>query len=397
MNSAPDNPAALRTSARRLPRVGGRCDPAFRLLGQHFVERLAEVELGAALAVSLDGRLVVDLWGGWMDRRRQVPWRRDTLVSLFSASKGLSALCVLQAAERGLLDLDAPLARVWPEFSGAARDAVTLRGCLDHSAGMIGFDPAADLPFEALYDWPRVVSVLAATKPWWPPGDGHGYHARTQGFLLGEALRRVCGHTLGAWLAREVAGLADLDLLLGVPPSELGRCAELVPAALGPDPAAEALLRAMREDSLAAVAFARPPAPRGYMNSEAFRRAELPAMNVHGTARALASVYGALALGGAPFVGSEFLAEATRPQREGADRVLGRSTCFGLGFMLSRPALAFGTSDAAFGHPGAGGSLAFADPSRRLGFAFVVNRMEPGVLAGGSSAHALVAALEEVL
>lgn len=382
---------------RARPRIGGRCDPAFRDLGRCFAERVVGTELGAALAVCVEGRLVVDLWGGWADRRRTRPWGRDTLACLFSATKGVAALAVLQAVERGRLALDVPLADGWPAFAGDGREAITLRHALTHAAGLIGFAPPGPFAFEDLYVPERAAAALAATRPWWAPGAAHGYHARTQGVLLDEALRRATDRGVGTWCAEHVAGPEDLELWIGLPEREHGRCAELVPAppAGREDPKARALLQAMAEPgSETAAAFTRPPAPRGYANTAAFRSASLPAMNGHGTARALARLYGTLADTPERLLDPVLLAEATRPQCSGPDRVLGRESCFGLGFLLSREALPVGPVGTAFGHPGAGGTLAFADPARRLGFALLVNRMEPGAVAGGTTARALVDVLE---
>lgn len=379
-------------------------DPAFRRVGERFAACLADAELGAALAVTVDGRPVVDLWGGWMDRSRRVPWRRDTLCCAFSATKGVAALCALQAVAEGHLTLDAPLREHWAELTGAGRETITLRHALAHRAGMVGFHGAAagepPLTMELLYDWPAAVAELARQTPWWTPGSAHGYHARTFGFLLGEPLRRASGLGIAGWLRERIAGPLDLDLHIGLAGPDLARCAELTPAPAGTDipEASRPMLRAMGERGTpTADAFGNPPAPRGYMNSEAFRAAELPAMNGHATARSLARLYGGLAVGDAALCPPALLAEATRVQSEGEDRVLLQPSCFGLGFMLSRAALPVGLGDASFGHAGAGGSLAFADPAARVGFCFLMNRMRPGAVTGNASAMALVDALREVL
>ncbi|HSG89378.1 MAG TPA: serine hydrolase domain-containing protein [Pseudomonadales bacterium] len=389
---------ASRADAR--PRIGGRVDPAFRALGVRFAERLADAELGAALAVTVDGQRVVDLWGGWRDRARTRPWRRDTLVCAFSATKAVAALCALQAVAEGVLELDAPLADVWPELIGEGRETITLRHALAHRTGLVGFARDTQLAFEDLYDWPRTIELLQQERPWWTPGTAHGYHARTFGFLLGEPLRRASGMTLGAWLRARITGPRDLDLHIGLAAADHERCADLTPSGVEariPE-ASRPMMQAMGDPATAtAAAFSNPSAPRGFMNTAAFRGAELPAMNGHATARAFADLYGALAIGDETLCPASLLAEATRPQSEGDDSVLLQETCFGLGFMLSRPALEVGLSTASFGHAGAGGSLAFADPEARVGFCFLMNRMRPGAVTGNDSAIALLDTLRECL
>jgi CubicO group peptidase (beta-lactamase class C family) len=251
-----------------------------------------------------------------------------------------------------------------------------------------------------LYDWPRAVALLQAERPWWAPGSAHGYHARTFGYLLGEPVRRTSGSTLGTWLRTHIAGPRGLDLHIGLGAADQARCADLVPSGADariPERSRPMMQAMQTPDSATAAAFMNPLAPRGYMNTAAFRGAELPAMNGHASARALAQLYGALAVGDPGLCPPALLAEATRPQSEGDDAVLRQPTCFGLGFMLSRPALEVGLSSASFGHAGAGGSLAFADPDARIGFCFLMNRMRPGAVTGNDSAMALVATLGELL
>ena len=393
-------PVSTPARAGRPPRVGGTVDAAFRPVGERFVEALGNSELGAAVAVHIDGRPVVDLWGGWRDRARREPWQRDTLVCAFSATKGVAALCALQAVAADVLDLDAPLRTRWPALDGAGRETITLRHALAHRAGMIGFDPATRLELEDLYDFDRGSALLAAQHPWWTPGEDHGYHARTFGFLLDAPLRGATGASLGTWLRERISGPRELDLHIGLTPENQARCAELSPAGVDAQipEASEPMMRAMNDRaSLTAAAFTNPPGRRGFMNTAAFRAAELPAMNGHATARALADLYGALATGDETLCPAELLREATRVHSEGPDRVLLQDSCFGLGFMLSRPALPVGLSDACFGHAGAGGSLAFADPESGLGFCFLMNRMRPGAVTGNETALALVEAVRGCL
>ena len=217
------------------PRVEGVCDARFAAVREAFAANFVRHgEVGAAVAIALGGRVVVDLWAGHADAARSVPWRRDTLVNVFSVSKALSTICALRALERGLLALDAPVARVWPEFAAAGKDAVTLRQILSHRAGL----PAvrAPLPEGAMLDFARMTDALAHQAPWWAPGSAHGYHVNTFGFLLGELVRRATGETIGRVLREEIAGPLGADVHVGLPRAEHGRVAEFIWTAGEPRP-----------------------------------------------------------------------------------------------------------------------------------------------------------------
>ena len=381
------------------PLVQGSCAPRFEKLRRTFEESFGRGELGAAVAVVLDGDPVVELWGGWADAARTRPWRRDTLVSVASTTKGITAVCLNRLVEAGGVDLDAPVARVWPEFEQAGKRGVTLRHVLSHRAGL----PAlrTPLPPEALFDWERMTAALAAEAPFWEPGAQHGYHALTYGHLAGEVLRRVDGRSLGGYFREEIARPLGLDFHVGLAAADEARCAEIVPLRAPPatDPRWRNKLHERMRDksSLLGMAFGNPPRSRAVVNTSAWRRAEIPAANGHGTALAIARLYGALARGGTqdgvPVLSPSALARATHEEAHGPDAVLaGLTTRFGLGFMLAHRGLPLGSSPRAFGHPGMGGSLGFADPDARLGFGYVTNRMQSG-LAGDARGFALIAAL----
>lgn len=388
--------SAQRRPAR--PRLGGRVDPAFRRVGERFAEALAGPELGAAVTAIVGGRPVVELWGGFADRARTRPWRRDTLVCGFSTTKAVTAMALLDAVAEGALELDAPLVRHWPELAGEGREGITLRQVLAHRAGLPGYRRSSGLVPEDLLAPARMVDALARERLFWTPGEAHGYHARTFGLLLGELCRRATRETVGARVRRRLTAPRDLDFHLGLPASEHARCAELAPAPAGtaiPE-GSRAMVRAMADAaSVTGAAFSVPAMPRGATSSARWREIEQPAMNGHTTASALAGLYGALLAG--DLLPADLLAEARRPQSEGEDRVLLQPSTFGLGFMLSRPALPLGFTDAAFGHAGAGGSLAFADPDADLAFAFVMNRQRPGAVTGNETAFALLGAVREAL
>ncbi|MDP2124406.1 MAG: serine hydrolase domain-containing protein, partial [Parvibaculum sp.] len=335
-------------------------------------------EPGGAVALMVDGRLGVDLWGGWRDAARQTPWARDTLVNFFSVGKAFTALVALRLVERGLIDLDAPAATHWPEFAAAGKERITLRHILAHQAGL----PAIrePLPDGAMFDWPRMIRALENQQPWWAPGTAHGYHVNTFGYLVGELVRRASGRTLGQILREDVAGPLGVDVHIGLPPTEHHRCAELLwPSVLPERPEGD-----LPDDVLMKwTTYWNPPgvSGAGWVNSAEWRAAEIPSTNGHGTARGIARIYAALANGGAidgvEILSPAMLAEATTEHSFGPDRILDRESRFALGFQLPQAERRLGPNDAAFGHFGAGGSLGFCDPQARVAFAYVTNDMGP--------------------
>ena len=323
------------------------------------------------------GELVVDLWAGHADPARTRPWQRDTIVNLYSTSKGPTALCALRLVEQGELDLDAPVAAYWPEFAAAGKQDVPVRWLLSHRAGL----PAVrrPLPPELLYDWKGMCDALAAEAPWWSPGSDFGYHPMTYGWLVGEVVRRVSGSSVGAFFREHFASPAHLDLHIGVPQAALSRCADM--SALAPPPELLAAMSSDGEPSPVTLAFAN-PIGTGDHNCEAYRRAEIPAINAHGNARSLARLYGALAnggsAGGARLLDPASIELAREEQSRGIDRALSLPMRVGLGFWLGQPdepGFGLGPGAGSFGHPGAGGSIGFADPEAGLGFGYAMNRM----------------------
>lgn len=376
----------------------GDCLPQFEPVAAVFADGLhRHAEVGAALSIWYGGTCVLDLWGGYVDRRRIAPWQGDTLACVFSISKALTATCLLQAADRGLLDLDAPVAVYWPEFAAYGKASITVAQLMSHQAGLPGLHDKA--PSMLLYDWSAMCAALAAEKPWWPPGQAHGYHARTFGFLLGEVLRRVSGKLPGQWLATEMVEPKGLALHIGLNTLQQARCAEILPARLSPGEekhwpkGVQAMLRDLRHpNTLTYASFQNPSLPPGYMNTQAFRAAHIPALNGHGTARDVARFFSEIP----DLLSATTLRRATTSHSHGPDRVLRSVTHFGLGYMLFTQEAPIGWPGC-FGHAGAGGSLAFCDPHKRLSFAFVMNQMQEGVVTGGSTANACVRALQSVL
>jgi len=329
-------------------------------------------ELGAAVAVELDGRKVVDIWAGWMDEARTRPWARDTLVDVFSVGKAMAALCVLLLAERGEIDLDAPVSRYWPEFGAQGKEAVSVRTLLAHRAGLPAIrESVAD---DVIYDWNAMTAALAAERPWWKPDSAHGYHVNTLGFLAGELVRRVSGESLGAFFRREVADPLEADFHFGLGAEHDTRVAEYT---FGRDASeASAEVKAMDETRqfMLGRVYLNPPGLSGIgtVNTRAWRGAEIPSANAHGTARAVARIYGVLLRG--ELLRGDTLAAATAEAASGTDIVLGRPSRFGLGFQLTQPERPLGPNPRTFGHFGAGGSLGFADPDAGLAFGYVMNR-----------------------
>jgi len=356
--------------------VHGRCEPRFEGLRSALGEVLASgTEVGAALAVCVDKQLVVDLWGGHADAARTRPWTRDTIVNLFSVGKAITAICAHRLVEAGRLDLDAPVARYWPEFAQAGKDRLLVRHLLTHQAGLPAI--AQPLPPGAWAEWDAMTAALAAQAPWWEPGRGHGYHVNTQGFLIGEVVRRVAGQSIGTYLRESLAGPAGIDFHIGLGPEHDERCADFLPPAPPPSPGREELGRL----ALMRLHAYRNPANlsgMGIVNTRAWRAAEVPSTNGHGNARAVARLYSALAgdgsLDGVHILAPETMVRAITEQVNGPDIVLERPTRYGLGFQLTMPERRLGPSPRAFGHFGAGGSLGFADPDARVAIGYAMNQ-----------------------
>jgi CubicO group peptidase (beta-lactamase class C family) len=365
--------------------VQGWVAPGYESVQEAFAEGFQDRgEIGAATAGFVDGRPVVDLWGGTAADDGS-PWRRDTLVHLYSVTKPVVAACALVLVDRDRLRLDEPVGAVWPEFAQAGKEAVTLRHLLAHQAGLLTLRD--DHPAETLLDWGRMTALLAAEAPAWPAGTRAGEHALFFGHLVGEVVRRVDGRRLGAVLRDEVARPWGLDLHVGLPAAEHGRTATLV------DPDGGFRPGVLARGALYRRALDNPPGALDVevVNGAAWRAAEIPAVNGHGTARAVAAFYGALATGGVlagtRLLGADLLDEALRTQAEGIDVLLGRPVRWGLGFQLE---------DDGFGLGGIGGSVGWGDRAARSGFAYVTRRMgghdradaveEAFVAAGGRSA-----------
>jgi len=371
--------------------IGGDVDEGYGRVADAFRANFtAGLEVGAALAVYRDGVKVVDLWGGYRNGLTKQPWQHDTMVNMFSTTKGVAALAVAVAVSRGLFGYDDKVAEHWPEFAQAGKSEVTVRQLLGHQAGLCLLSPAPTVRDVA--DPEKLSAMLAAQKPAWAPGSRHGYHAITLGWYESELIRRTDprGRTLGRFLADEIAGPLGIDLHIGLP--------ESVPrdrvAYLHQFTRAEALLHLnVMPPGLIAASFnpfglltraGRLPGDvnpwAGDYNRDDVRSIEIPSANGIGTASAVARLYGAAAtadaaLGLAANVRNELMAMPTAPTRGPRDRVLGVKTSFSLGLSKPVPMCRFGSSEKAFGTPGFGGSFGFADPDTGVGFAYVMNRL----------------------
>lgn len=339
-------------------------------------------ERGMALCVQVGGETVVDLWAGVADKEGQHAWHSDTILNLFSCTKTFTAVTALQLVGEGKLELDAPVARYWPEFAANGKEKITLRHLLSHQAGLPALRQM--LPAEALYDWPTMTHALAAEQPWWGLGEGHGYAPITYGWLVGEVLRRVEGCGPGESIVARTATPLGLDFHVGLADEDFERVA-IISRGKGNfgDAAAQRLLKTMMSEpaAMSTRAFANPPSIMTSTNKPEWRRMQQPAANGHGNARSLAGFYSGLLDG--RLLESELLNEMTREHAVGEDKTLLTRTRFGLGCMLDQPDVAnatYGMGPRAFGHPGAGGSIGFADPERDVAFGFVTNNLGPFVL-----------------
>jgi CubicO group peptidase (beta-lactamase class C family) len=357
--------------------------PGFEEVRYEFERNFAERgEIGAAVAAYWRGEKVVDLWGGRRSPASDAFWEEDTMVLVNSTTKGISAMTLAVANARGWLDYDAPIARYWPEFAQNGKEAVTARQLLAHEAGLVCLDEP--LSFARLRDLDGLARVLARQKPAWRPGTRHGYHAMTVGLYMQELIRRTDPRhrTLGRFFREEIAEPLGLDLHIGLPPGiPAERLATLLPFSAAralralPNTPWPMLLRILWPWSLlrrSLLALADRPNDREYLELE------VPAGNGVGTARAIARLYSVFAEGGTELgIPPETMAAITAPPTSrGADVVMGVPCWFSLGFLRPGPEGAFGMSSRAFGAPGAGGSFAYADPDARLGYAYVMNKMD---------------------
>jgi CubicO group peptidase (beta-lactamase class C family) len=343
------------------------------------------LDVGASVAVVLDGQPVVDIWGGHKDVAGTEAWERDTIVNVFSTTKTMTVLCALILADRGELDLYAPVARYWPEFAQAGKDRIEVRALLGHTSGLSGWEQP--LEPEELADWERCTSLLAAQAPWWEPGTASGYHAVTQGYLVGELVRRITGLSLGRFLAETVAQPLGADFYIGLPAEADARVAPLIP----PPPVD---LAGAGLPELGVRTLGNPPVNGAVTAEEWWRRAEIPAANGHGNARSVAAIQSIIACGGevrgTRLLSEQGVATIFEEQSNGRDLVLDVPIRFGVGFGLASETMPMGPRSCAWG--GYGGSLVFNDLDARVTVAYVMNRMESGLIGETRGASIVMAA-----
>ena len=356
--------------------ISGTCDEKFAAVEKVLADNLdSGADLGASVAVYVDGEPVVDIWGGIADGDTGKAWERDTLVNVWSTTKTMTALCALILADAGEIDFHAPVATYWPEFAAGGKESVEVRHLMSHTAGLSGWaEPVAP---DDLYDWDKVTSLLAAQEPWWQPGSASGYHAVTQGYLVGEVVRRVTGLSLGAFFAKEVAGPLDADFHIGLDASEDDRVGRLVP----PQSLADQM-DGMPAESIPRRTFVNPQIDVRATETREWRAAEIPAANGHGNARSVARVQSVIACGGT-VDGVRLLSEAGcnrifEEQSNGQDLVLSVPLRFGMGYGLGSDLMPLGPRTCFWG--GYGGSIIVVDMDARVAVSYVMNRMESGLV-----------------
>lgn len=369
-------------------KVSGEVAPGFELVRRVFANLWQEVEVGASFCAWHRGKKVVDIWGGYTDAGMTKPWQRDTLVNVYSTTKGLASAAIAVLYDEGKISYDEKVATYWPEFGAEGKQDVTVAQLLSHQAGLCGVD--TKLEVEDLYDWDKMVNLLAAQKPWWTPGEGAGYHAITWGYFPGELVRRITGKTLGQYFHEKLAGPLNADCFIGLPDSEMNRVADMI----GPN-------RARKQPRVAAGAGAQMPklypvallnpsiSPFKHASSTVWRKAEIAAANGQANARGIAAIYAALSMGGelngTRIISKSAIDEAIRMEVDKEpDLVLGRPLRRARGFMLNTEG-AYGPNSNAFGHAGAGGSIGFADIENQVAIGYAMNQMQADVAASPRS------------
>ena len=358
--------------------IHGTWDPKFDSLAELVSDSLDKgTDVGASVAVTIEGELVVDLWGGWVDDQLSVPWVEDTIVNVWSTTKTMTSLCAFICADRGLIDFDAPVAKYWPEFAANGKEAVLVKHLLSHTSGLAGWDA----PFEVadIYDWEKSTSHLARQAPWWEPGSKSGYHGMTQGHLVGEVIRRVTGKMLGEFFAEEVAGPLDLDFHIGLDPAHDSRVAPIIPF-----PPKDTDYDAMDKDSVVYKAAVGPKKGPEIANTIEWRRADIGAANGHGNARSVAKAQAIIANGGT-LDGIEFLRPQTierifEEQADGIDLVFREQQRFGIGYGLPARSTSGRPESRVCFWGGWGGSKIVLDLDTNMTFSYVMNRMDDGLL-----------------
>lgn len=384
--------------------VHGHCDPHFSSVKKAFADNFRYAgDVGASFAATVNGKFVIDIWAGYVDAARTRPWERDTLACLYSTTKAMTALCALVLVDRGQLDLDAPVRKYWPEFAQVGKEDIPVKYLLSHQSGVAGFDE--QIAVEALYEWERVVGLLAAQKPWWKPGTKCGYHALTQGYLVGEVIRRITGRSVGGFFSEEIAGPLKADCHIGLAQEHASRVAEMIPPPVRKpgDP------HYMDPDSLPAKMVKKVmfpltnPDPVQISNSAAWRAAEIPSANGFGNARSIARMVSVLAcdecdkVDGVQLLSLPTIEKAFEEQCHGVDFILMLPIKWALGFALASEGMPFGPNPRTLIMGGGGGSHVVIDRDARLSHAYVMNNCLGSALEGDNRGISVARALYAVL
>lgn len=378
-------------------KINGFCDERFEKVKQAFKRNFKSgLEVGASFAATINGEFIIDIWAGHADAAKTRPWERDTIVNVYSTTKIMTSLCALMLVDRGLLDLDAPVAKYWPEFAQAGKEKLPVRYLFSHTAGLPGFDEP--LPIEALYDWDRIINILATQKPWWEPGTKNGYHGLTHGYLLGELVRRITGKTLGTFFREEISNPLNADFHIGIDNKFNSRIAELIPPEmLGFEKIADQL---KIDVSTSMKALTNPPLNAEDSKTRAWREAEIPAANGHGNARSVARILSALACGGEidniRLLSLETIEKSIEEQSYKTDLVLLVPIRYGLGWGITSKHFQIGPNPRTFWWAGWGGSMGVVDLDAKLSFSYVMNKMTT-VLTGDMRILRLIKALYKSL
>jgi CubicO group peptidase (beta-lactamase class C family) len=373
----------------------GHTDSRFEPLRDVIEGNLASgAECGLSVTVDVDGRTVVDVHGGFADEARARPWQPDTIVNVWSTTKTVTSLAVLMLADRGLVDLDAPMAAYWPEFAANGKEQVLVRHVMSHSSGVAGWD--APFALTDMFDRERSTALLAAQAPWWEPGTASGYHALDYGHLLGEVVRRVSGKTLTEFVASEIAGPLGADFQVGAKPADWARCAQIIPP-----PPLPLDTTGLDPDSVLVKTLSGPPPDAAAANTEGWRQAEIGAANGHGNARSVARVLSAVTLGGTVdgvrLLSPETIGQVFREQTHGTDLFLGVPIRFGIGYALPEPAsIPYLPGGRVCFWGGWGGSVIIMDLDRGVTISYMMNKMQPGMV-GSDNAAAYVSAVYKLL
>lgn len=361
--------------------IHGIYDERFAEVRELFERNFSEEgDVGASFAVTVEGEFVVDIWAGHADKARTRPWQEDTIVNAYSTTKTMSFICALVLVDRGLLDFNAKVTSYWGEYGQNGKENTLVRHFMSHSAGVPGFAPALANATE-LYDWDLCTANLASQEPWWEPGTKSGYHAITQGYLIGELVRRITGKTIGTFFREEIAGPLGADFHIGMDESVFPRVAEMIPDVVPTGQAASATPDA---DSIPARVFASAPASTRSVNTPAWRQAEIPAAGGHGNARAVVRAQTALANGGSAF-GVELLSSAgcrriLEEQTDGPDAVLLMPIRFGMGYAFPNELMPMSPNENAMFWGGAGGSTIVVDQDAHVCLSYVMNQMKAAIV-----------------